>query len=253
MKLPDNVYNILKWVGLVCLPACAWYVLEIGEVAGIVNPEGIAKILYVNASVRKESRTKRLAERLLEKLNDNVEEVKLSEIRFPTVDENFLNKRDALIASGAFDDPLFDLARQFAAADAIVIAAPYYDLSFPASLKQYLEQINVVGITFRYSPEGVPIPLCRAKKLYYITTAGGTYVPEEFGYSYVKALAEGFYGIQETEMIRAVGLDINGADVEGIMNSVKVDAKLERGDQQAEARQGRPLNDVFADLERKQD
>lgn len=51
MKLPDNVYNILKWVGLVCLPACAWYVLEIGEVVGIVNPEGIAKILNATGTL----------------------------------------------------------------------------------------------------------------------------------------------------------------------------------------------------------
>lgn len=51
MKLPDNLYNVLKWIGLVCLPACAWYVLEIGEVAGIVNPEGIAKILNATGTL----------------------------------------------------------------------------------------------------------------------------------------------------------------------------------------------------------
>ena len=61
---------------------------------------------------------------------------------------------------------MFELARQFAAADQIVIAAPYWDLSFPAALKQYFEQINVLGITFAYTPEGVPKGLCRARKLY---------------------------------------------------------------------------------------
>jgi len=38
---------------------------------------------------------------------------------------------DALIAAGSFDDPMFALARQFAAADEVVIAAPLWDLSFP--------------------------------------------------------------------------------------------------------------------------
>ena len=99
-----------------------------------------------NACVRKDSRTKRLADRLIEKLNGTVEEVSLDTISFPTVDRNFLIHRDELIAAGDFVDPLFDLAHQFAAADVIVVADPYYDLSFPASLKQYLEQINVVGI-----------------------------------------------------------------------------------------------------------
>ncbi len=178
-------------------------------------------ILYVNTCVRKDSRTKRLAEKLLKKLNGTVEEVKLPDIRFPTVDQSFLRHRDELIASGNFDDPMFDHARQFAAAEVVVVAAPYYDLSFPASLKQYLEQVNVVGITFRYSDAGMPIPLCKAKKLYYVTTAGGNYVPEEYGFGYVKALAEGFYGIRDVELIRAVGLDIVGADVEGIMKEAE--------------------------------
>ena len=178
-------------------------------------------ILYVNACVRKESRTKRLADRLLEKLNGTVEEVRLDTISFPMVDWSFLTHRDELIAAGDFHDPMFGLARQFAAADVIVVAAPYYDLSFPASLKQYLEQINVVGITFRYSDAGIPVPLCKAKKLYYVTTAGGNYVPDEFGYGYVRALAEEYYGIRDVELIKAVGLDIIGADVEGIMKEAE--------------------------------
>ena len=178
-------------------------------------------ILYVNACVRKDSRTKRLADRLLEKLNGAVEEVRLDTISFPMVDWSFLTHRDELIAAGDFHDPMFGLARQFAAADVIVVAAPYYDLSFPASLKQYLEQINVVGITFRYSDAGIPVPLCKAKKLYYVTTAGGNYVPGEFGYGYVRALAEGYYGIRDVELIKAVGLDIIGADVEGIMKDAE--------------------------------
>ena len=71
-----------------------------------------------------------------------------------------------------------------------MIAAPFWDLSFPASLRQYLEQVNVPGITFRYTEEGIPVSLCRARRLYYVTTAGGYYFPEEYGYGYVKALAE---------------------------------------------------------------
>lgn len=174
-------------------------------------------ILYINACVREESRTKRLAECLLAKMEGNTEEVRLSDISFPPVDEAFLHERDRLIAGGDFDNPLFGPARQFAGADRIVVAAPYYDLSFPAALKQYFEQINVLGITFMYTPEGVPKGLCRADKLYYIMTAGGMYVPEEFGYGYVKALAQNFYGIRDCELIKAVGLDIDGADAEAIM------------------------------------
>jgi FMN-dependent NADH-azoreductase len=173
--------------------------------------------LFVNSCVRKGSRTKRLAGILLGKLGGEIEEINVSDITFPTVDEEFLKKRDGLIASNKWDDPLFKYARQFAEADQIVIAAPYWDLSFPAALKQYFEQINVIGITFEYSPEGTPISKCRARKFYYVTTAGGTFVPEDYGFGYVKALAQGFYGIQDVRLIKATGLDIYGADVEGIM------------------------------------
>ena len=152
------------------------------------------------------------------KVGEEYVEVKLEECDFPVANEEFLKKRDALIAKADWNDPLFDLARQFAEADKIVIAAPYWDLSFPAALKQYFEQINVLGITFEYSPEGLPIPRCKAEKLYYVTTAGGALVPEEFGFGYVKALAQSFYGINEVEMIRAAGLDIYGADVDAIVN-----------------------------------
>ena len=174
-------------------------------------------ILYINACVREHSRTKRLADSMIEGLGEEVEELRLSDVSFPVVDEAFLRNRDRLIAAGEFDNPLFDLARQFAGADQIVIAAPYWDLSFPAALKQYFEQINVVGVTFIYTPEGFPKGLCRAKKLYYVMTAGGMYVPEEFGFGYVRALSQNFYGIQDLELTRAAGLDIDGADEEGIM------------------------------------
>ena len=112
--------------------------------------------LFINASVRKGSRTKILAERFLSKIDEAYDEIRLDEIKFPVVDEEFLNRRDRLIKERDFDDPMFDLARQFAEADSIVISAPFWDLSFPAALKQFFEQINVVGITFRYTPEGVP-------------------------------------------------------------------------------------------------
>lgn len=174
-------------------------------------------ILYVNACVRKQSRTKRLADRLIEKLGGEAERLDLADLSFPAADEAFLEKRDRLIAAGAFDDPLFALARQFAATDRIVIAAPYWDLSFPAALKQYLEQINVLGVTFVYTPEGLPKGLCRAKKLYYVMTAGGAYVPEEYGFGYVRTLARSFYGIEDVALIKAVGLDLAGADPEGIL------------------------------------
>ena len=173
--------------------------------------------LFINACVRRGSRTKRLADCVLAERSGPVTELCLGEIGFEPTDEAYLIRRDRRIAEKAFDDPIFQWARQFAAADRIVIAAPYWDLSFPAVLKQYLEKVSVPGITFFYTPEGIPQGLCRARELVYVSTAGGTYVPEAFGFGYVKALARDYYGIGNVRLVQAVGLDLDGADPERIL------------------------------------
>lgn len=183
-------------------------------------------VLFINCCVRENSRTALLANGLLSKINKPYTELKLENCDFPRVDENYLKKRDMLIGQKRFDDPMFDLARQFAEADETVIAAPYWDLSFPASLKQYFEVINVIGVTFRYNEQGIPEGLCKAKKIYYVTTAGGNYVPEEFGFGYVKALAQGYYSIKDAELIKATGLDIYGADTEKILSDCIKNIKI---------------------------
>ena len=44
----------------------------------------------------------------------------------------------------------------------------------------------------------------------------------DFGFGYVKALANTFYGIEEVYQIKAEGLDIIGADVESILKGVSI-------------------------------
>ena len=108
----------------------------------------------------------------------------------------------------------------------IVISAPYWDLSFPATLKTYIEAINVVGLTFIYNEDGHPEGLCNAKKLVYITTAGGKIISDEYGFGYIKELAQKFHGIKDIEYIKAEELDIIGADIEGIMS--KAEKKIDK-------------------------
>ena len=176
-------------------------------------------ILYINACVRTESRTDRIARALLSKLKAPIEEIYLPGADLLPLNKERLNKRNELIEKRKFDDPIFDLSKQFARADIIVIAAPFWDLSFPAILKTYLENIYVVGIVSDYGADGMPRGLCNAKKLYYITTAGGPYVPD-YSYDYLKSLATGCFGIKETELIKAEMLDIEGNNPERIVKAV---------------------------------
>ena len=76
-------------------------------------------------------------------------------------------------------------------------------------------------MTFRYTPEGFPAGMCKAKKLIYITTAGGPIGEYNLGFDYVKALATLYYGISEVQCFTAEFLDIDGADVPAIMAKAK--------------------------------
>ena len=174
------------------------------------------KVLYINACARSESRTDRIARALLERLGGLQEEVKLAEMDLQPLSEERLNRRTRLIEKADYTDAMFDLARQFQQADETVIAAPYWDLSFPAVLKTYFENIYITGIVSEYDENGLPRGLCRAKELYYVTTAGGPYDPT-YSYGYVESLAKHFFGIPTTHLVKAEMLDITGNDAEEIL------------------------------------
>ena len=179
------------------------------------------KILLINACVRPDSRTLELAQTVLEKFEGTVEEVPLYQTSLHPLDLKGIETRDRANATQNFDDPVFDLAKQFASADCIVVAAPYWDLMFPSILKTYLENVTVCGLTFCYSPEGRPQGLCNVKKLFYITTAGGFIGQNDFGFSYMQAIAQNFFGITAVHRFAAEGLDIAGANVQDILNTAK--------------------------------
>ena len=173
-------------------------------------------ILYVNAGVRAESRTNRLAKALLNKLGV-YEELRLTDLAMKPLNEESLGYREAQIEKRNYNDSIFDLSKQFAEADLIVVSAPYWDGQFPAVLKTYLENIYSIGIVSKYSPDGHPEGLCKAEKLYYVTTAGGEYDPR-FSYDYIEYLAKNAFGVKETELICAEYLDIEGNDAEEILS-----------------------------------
>lgn len=181
------------------------------------------KILFVNACIRKESRTRYLARQVLSRLEGMITEVKPAAITKPIVSERFILSRNDATARRVFSDSAYAPAKQFAEADIIVIAAPYWDLSFPAILKAYFEQINVVGLTFEYTEDGRPQGLCKAQRLIYVTTSGGPIISDEYGYGYVKAIAQTFYGIQDVSQVKAEGLDVIGANVEEILKKALED------------------------------
>ena len=177
-------------------------------------------ILFVNACVHPESRTKRLADYFLNQLDGNVKEINLNDEKIPPLNKETLMYRNHLTEEKNFNEAIFKYAKDYSDADLIVIAAPYWDLSFPAALKIYIENINVNGIVFEYDEKGNVAGLCSADRLVYITTAGGK-IGHEYGYEYIKSLAQDYHGIKNIDYIKAEELDIIGSDVEEILKKTK--------------------------------
>lgn len=180
------------------------------------------QVLYINACVRVQSRTAKLAHAFIGQLPESahITQLDLSTLALAPLNTDTLALRDQLLSVHDLQHPMLQLAHQFAQADRIIIAAPYWDFAFPALLKIYLEQVFVCGITFRYDEHGHPVGLCKARKLEYITTRGGCASGElaflEMGGSYIRAMCQ-MFSIADFHTTAAEGLDIITNDASAIL------------------------------------
>ena len=184
------------------------------------------QILFVDACMRgpELSRTSRLCRSFLEEFtarcpDSQVSRRDLTDAKLPLLTGELAAQRDAWVKQGE-EHPLLAPAREVAACDLLVIGAPYWDLSFPAALKGYLEWSSVLGITFRYAEDGRQVGLSRARALVYLTTAGGPVEGQNYGFDYLRGLA-GMFGIPDSRCVAAENLDVWGTDVEQVLRQAE--------------------------------
>lgn len=187
------------------------------------------KLLFIDACISTHgSRTKRLCATYIEEfLNQHpqtqLQTVILRQGRVEPLTKKTIIERDEYVVKKEWSNPMFDLAKQFKEADYIVIGTPYWDLSFAAVLKIYIENITVADLTFKATDEGF-IGLCNGKKMVYITTAGGYIGNKNFGYDYMCGMAD-MYGIPQKEFYMAEALDIAGMNADAIMAEAEENIK----------------------------
>ena len=177
-------------------------------------------ILFIDAAFREGSRTNRLAQCYLSGCKDRIERIALGECELRPLNRETLSCYNEHVAKHDFSNPLFDAAKQFAKADEIVISTPFWNFGIPAVLHDYLELVCAQGVTFDLDAKGNYVSLCHAKKLVYLTTAGGPIPENDHAFGYVKLLAEFFWHIENIEYYKADGLDICGTDVEAKLSRV---------------------------------
>ena len=173
----------------------------------------MSKLVFIDACIRQdESRTRRIAYPILSALSQRYETVRyvLPEIDgIVPLDPKLYEER------GQGDIPAWAVqaAKDIAEADRILIAAPFWDMSFPAVLKCFFEQTSLFGITFTDNGKTC-VGLCKAPKVLYITTRGldiPTGDPREQATPYLKVLGS-LWNLGELTTIAARNMDYSSAE-----------------------------------------
>ena len=166
------------------------------------------KALYIDCCIRgEESRSARLAQAFLENLSPDYEVTHrclMEEALYPLTAET-LRQRDALLAQGKTDHPRFRFAHEIAEADLVIMAAPFWDLSYPAALRTYIEYISANGLTYHYDAAGCHGD-CAAGHLVYLTSCGDVEREDSVGVIHWRQLAA-MFGIPQFDYVFAGGLD----------------------------------------------
>lgn len=151
----------------------------------------MSKLVIINACVRQaDSRTLRIAQPIIDALSRRYETIRYD---LPEMEGIVPLTPSLFVERGRGDIPSWALeaAKNIAEADRILIAAPFWDMSFPAVLKCFFEQTSLFEVTFTDNGKTC-VGLCKAPKVIYITTRG-------------MDIPTGSYLDQSTPYLRALG------------------------------------------------
>lgn len=182
-------------------------------------------ILVIDACVRQEeSRTRKLLTTALDTMKVQHPDWKFEVLDLNKMDLKYwttdtLKARDELLMKRDYTAPVFQYGNQFREADGIVVAAPFWDLSIPAVLKVYIENISADGITFKCDESGMH-GICKGQWMLFLTTRGGIWADShmELGSRYMEALCQ-FFGIDQYNCVYADGIDVQELDGEKILEA----------------------------------
>lgn len=173
----------------------------------------MTSILHLDSSARMEgSHSRKLGADLVASLKDNHPAASvthrntgegISLIDEAWVQANFTPEAERNAEQKAKLAPSDTLVAELQVADHIVIGAPIYNFSVPASLKAWIDMVCRAGLTFRYTHEG-PQGLLSGKKATIIVTSGGTPVggDVDFATNYLVQVMN-FIGITDVTIIDA--------------------------------------------------
>ncbi|EKN62481.1 NAD(P)H dehydrogenase (quinone) [Neobacillus bataviensis LMG 21833] len=205
------------------------------------------RLLYVTANPKglEKSKGLQIGEAFLEAFKQDRPDVEIKKmdlftLDFAQMDADLVSARGKLAGYGYTLDQLTDterekilkmlaLADEFITYDYYVFVSPMWNLSSPAVLKAFLDNLFVSGKTFAHTPNG-PKGLLVNKKAIHIQTRGGQYTGTplqemESGDRYLN-IALSFLGIEVMDTVIAEGFDLYPQKIPEIIERAKEDARL---------------------------
>lgn len=178
------------------------------------------RLMVIDACMHEGSRTRKILEPVVAELSKrySVEKIVLEADSYPVVGKKILNER----SSGYVPPEIVETAKRIASAERLVIAAPFWDMSYPSALKVFFENMSLFNITFANNGKEFT-GLCKCEKVLYITTRGmniKTGEALEQATPYIRALSR-LWGLGELTVIAEENMDYSTPE--------EIEAKIKDG------------------------
>lgn len=133
------------------------------------------KILVIDSCIREESKTRMILNKFTDILKQQFNDINTIYLnnnkKLVPLSDTLLEKRNNDILKMDFKDEYYDFAKAIKDCDVVIVAAPFYDLCFPAVLKTFIEQTLVYNLTFENMENGIK-GLTNCKKMIYFAVRG---------------------------------------------------------------------------------
>ncbi|MFT5482240.1 MAG: FMN-dependent NADH-azoreductase [Halieaceae bacterium] len=160
-------------------------------------------VLHINSSARlNHSNTRIIGQYLVDALGEPAVSRDLAQQALPPISAEDLiavhgssgGRRASLQSQLTLSETLID---ELKTAETLVLGAPMYNFGVPASLKQWIDAVCRVGVSFKYTEQG-PVGLLNVRRAFIISATGGTPIGSEMDFAsrYLEHICR-FLGIPE--------------------------------------------------------
>ena len=160
-------------------------------------------VAVIDSTIRKESRTREILNNVINHYKGEVD-FKVYDINeyelIPTNKYNFDQKGS--------EEIYFEISKEISSMDGLIIAAPFWDMTYPALLKVFLEKLSIPNVMFLDGTKEV-VGLSNNKFMLFITTRGlniETYSKYDGASPSLKALCE-LWGIPKFICVGTSNMD----------------------------------------------